>query len=334
MSEAVQPVESTTPEAAPVTPATPVDLKSVNSLAEYRKAKADGALPVGDATPEQEADGPKTDADVSEAARTLRKNRAEERKAKIQADIDAATRAKHEALRERDAIAAEVQRLQQQRQALTQPQQPQQPQAGAGAPDLKRLMTHPNAPRIEQFDTIEQYNFALSVFVNRTMAAEDRARAEQAMRQQQARTVEQERAQKWNAALEKAAQADPEFLTKLNPETPIDRRIMPYLMDLDDAPAVIAYLSANQQEAQRIATLHPVEQIGQIGIIVGRLHRADAASNTQATASAPVSSATPPIRPVGGSASLPSPATQDAKQIGKTNSLSDYRAWKAANTRR
>jgi hypothetical protein len=47
-------------------------------------------------TPEQEADGTKPDTDVSEAAKTLRRSRADERKARIQRDIDALKREEHE----------------------------------------------------------------------------------------------------------------------------------------------------------------------------------------------------------------------------------------------
>ncbi len=60
--------------------------------------------PAESATPEQEAESAKPDDAVSEAARTLRKNRSDERKAQIQREID-------DLVKERNLLRTETQRL-------------------------------------------------------------------------------------------------------------------------------------------------------------------------------------------------------------------------------
>lgn len=109
----------------PTTPTSPPPPPQPLSLREHIAAEsapaatepevASPAAPVaGPDEPALEADSTKPDADLSEAARTLRRNRADERKAKIQREIDEITRVKYEEQaqleairRERAALAAE-----------------------------------------------------------------------------------------------------------------------------------------------------------------------------------------------------------------------------------
>lgn len=71
-------------------------------------------------TPEVEASSTKPDADLSEAARQLRRNRADERKAKIQREIDDLRRAKGDEERE-------LARLRQEREQLSRSEPPRRP---------------------------------------------------------------------------------------------------------------------------------------------------------------------------------------------------------------
>lgn len=61
----------------------------------------------------------------------------------------------------------------------------------------------------------------------------------------------------------------------------------------------MVHLVNNPQVAQRLTTLNPIDQVGQIGEIVAELKlRADAASRGPARASS-MSNAKPPIKPLG-----------------------------------
>lgn len=106
-------------------------------------------------------------------------------------------------------------------------------------------------------------------------------------------------------------QATPDFDKKFNPATPVNREIMPYLKKLDYGPQVLLYLSEHQDLAQRLTTLHPVEQIGQIGEIVGTLKSRTAAahSNGSAPDPPPVTKAKPLVKPLVGG---PSSGTPDS----------------------
>lgn len=106
------------------------------------------AVAVADAPPapelEQEADSAKTDAEVSEAARTLRRSRADTRKAKIQSEIDALTRT-------REHERSELERERRERAAASPPA----PKAGA-APAPAPAAATPAAPSFT-FPTFDDY---------------------------------------------------------------------------------------------------------------------------------------------------------------------------------
>ncbi len=99
-------------------------------------AKADA--PTADA----EASSSKPDADLSEAARQLRRNRADERKAKIQREIDDLTRQRGEEQRE-------LERLRRERETLTRGETPRRPAAQTAA--------DPNDPEPTEADFPDDY---------------------------------------------------------------------------------------------------------------------------------------------------------------------------------
>lgn len=123
------------------------DAKGGPAPAAADAAGADGKpKPAATVTPEQEADSDKPDPEVSEAARTLRKGRADSRKAKIQDEINALTRKREEERAAYDRERAE-------RLAQTPPAE-RKPAADAAKPtaDGKDAAT----PKFA-FQTYEQY---------------------------------------------------------------------------------------------------------------------------------------------------------------------------------
>lgn len=142
------PVETPEPEPAPV---------------ETPLAEPDPAV-----TAAAEADSAAPDASVSAAARALRANRADARKARIQAEIDAK-------IREREAVRAEVERL---KQAL-----PAKPdiavQADAGDPK----------PKLEDFEDFSAFMDARDAWTFREADRRHEAKAREVAQAQAAQTV-------------------------------------------------------------------------------------------------------------------------------------------------
>lgn len=143
-----QPIAPTTETPLTLRQHLDADTASVEQAAApvVEEAKAD--------TPELEAASTKPDADLSEAARTLRRNRADERKAKIQREIAEHVREREETRadvqRERDALA----RLRQEREQLSRGPAPR---ATAGAAPAG--ITDPNDPQPQEADYQDYSHF-------------------------------------------------------------------------------------------------------------------------------------------------------------------------------
>lgn len=134
-----------------------------------------------------------------------------------------------------------------------------------------------------------------------------------------ARTQHQRQmAESWHGKLAAARTADPEFDAKIDPDTPISEAIMPFLMRQDDGPQLMVYLSAHQDEAARIAALHPVEQVAEFAKMSARL------ALPSPVEAKPLSSAPRPATTLGRKAVEPSNAIDVAVASG------DMTAFKAA----
>lgn len=121
-----------------------------NPAAPKVEAKAEPAI-----TPDAEADSQKPDAELSEAARTLRKHRATERKAKIQREIDEGIREREQTRADVVRERAELERLRAERAALTRGESPRRP-ATATAPGVADDPTDPE-PQEGQYTDYGQY---------------------------------------------------------------------------------------------------------------------------------------------------------------------------------
>lgn len=108
----------------------------------------------------------------------------------------------------------------------------------------------------------------------------------------------------WQTRLDTFRTATPDWDQRFKPDTPIDTRIQAYLKAQADGPAIVLYLSDHQDLAQRIATLHPIDQIGEIGKIQARL---EAASPSGPAPTQVASHAKAPIKPLAASPSIAEP---------------------------
>jgi hypothetical protein len=169
------------------TPVTPVPLGQLESVAEYRERRAKGEtgepveVPVTPAAKPVETPATEVEPDpASEAGKALAKQ-----KGRAQERIDELTRKNGETerqYRQREAeLLAELAAL----KAGTKPAEgsTEAPKA-EGAKEYKRIMALTGAPKVSEFDTYEEFQFAASLFVNDVRSAErdQRQQAESATR--------------------------------------------------------------------------------------------------------------------------------------------------------
>jgi hypothetical protein len=162
-----------------ITPAETPD-PSVADLTAYRAGKAAPVVeppaetPAAEAPAEAEAEAP---AEVPEAAEPDPASDAGKALAKkrnsLQARIDELTAREKAAERRAAALEAELQA------ARGQAPAPQPAPVADRASEYKRIMALPDAPRVDQFDSYEEYTFAAGVFVDEVRTAERTARQQQ-----------------------------------------------------------------------------------------------------------------------------------------------------------
>lgn len=139
---------------------------------------------------------------------------------------------------------------------------------------------------------------ALAEFVAEAKQVEHTAAQQQAHEQQ--RQAQQQRVQldRWSKTLEEARQHDPKFDETLNLDTPMSLPMQHLAMESPHGIAILQWLSAHPDDAQRISTLHPAETYREMGKLEARLEAASSTTENSGPARV-VSSAKAPIKPLG-----------------------------------
>lgn len=186
------------------------------------------------------------------------------------------------------------------RLAASQPKPIEQPKPQEAAKptvaEWKRYQAMPDAPKLDQFETIEEYNFAVGLFVSDKRADERDAKT---LEQSVVRSIDQT----WYSRLNDARTKDPERIGRINPETPLSAPMMHYIKTSPLGVEILQHLSDDQELAQRLSSLHPAEVLPELGEIKATLKAQLEAASSPAPAlkAKPQSQATPPIQPVKGS---------------------------------
>jgi len=213
-----------------------------------------------------------------------------------------------------------------------------QPQAPAETPQAQMPPAPINAtdpePTEEQFETYRDYVRAQAQWAARQQLSQFVQFAQQQAEHQQ---VEQHRTTAASTFAERMQQAQatqPELLAQLDPdvlnarpslslapgETPTGETAIADLVLHHEQPGrLLTYLSDHKDDFRRIAALHPMLAMRELGRLEARL---DAASSGSVSTPSPTSQAKPPIQPVGRGASVPIGA-RDPKDI---NSLAEWEA--------
>lgn len=196
-------------------------------------------------------------------------------------------------------------------------------------PEWKRYSAHPDAPQLEDFDSVGEHAAAMALFVNRQMASEQT----QATQQQQRDAFLRTRAQSFGENLRQASDADPDFASKIPPEvltarplsamTPAERPTFANVVAeaafrSDNPAAFLQYLHANPASVAEIAKLPSIDwALVALARLDGRISGAPAAP-----------AATPPAAPAVPAAPVPSPisAAPPPPPTLSTNTSADPKA--------
>lgn len=310
------------------------------------------AEPVADVKPEPvvkaeeaEADSPKPDAEVSEAARKLRSSRSDERKAKIQREIDDAVKEREavrgEAARER----AEVARLKKEREGLASPPAEKpgdvtaQPAAVAGpaAPKFDFpiyadwLAKNPTLDYDDYQDARTDARYAFNRHVERETEQRDRWMAER-------RRISEEN----TAHAAKFKEAHPDYEEKLTAvQMPMRQKEdgtfepWPVAMDLNelimesgaDGPAILYHLANHPAKVDALMNSPDKTKLalafGKILSIVESERNAAPVSAVPVAPAAPLALVPPPPKPV---TDAPAPVSQTPGSAQSTRSLAQLAA--------
>jgi hypothetical protein len=146
------------------------------------------------------------------------------------------------------------------------------------------------APKIDQFETYEQYEAARDTYL--IEKAKHDFRMEQQAEQQRQALVEME--QKFAQRIESAAKEDPAILDLLQDRTlPYSPTMGSIVKDSDVAPQLLRWIDQNRKDAARIAMLPPLQAARELGIVEARIKFASKPEPVRKVSAAPE-----PVAPV------------------------------------
>lgn len=302
-----------------------------HAASELGKKGAEAAAAKRAAEAKEAAKAEKADKDTEKAPSEAEDKRKGNPRHDPQARVAQATREAAEARREAAAAREEAARIRAELEHARSARQIEEPPKPPKAqPEGK--------PRVEDF---ESYNDFMEASIEWRLQ-EERNKAAQHEQTRERLKAQDEFEGKFAASIRKAAEEDPDFHSKVNPEIP---KLQPVHMMDDprratgrnwlaseiiasekDAPALMLYLTEHNDDFQRIAALStPHAVTREIAKLVTRLEVETTATNSKPS----VSKAHPPVRPVTGA-----PQVVDEGTFREGMSLDEYaKRWKPAKSR-
>lgn len=294
---AAQPAEST-----PVTISATLDAASRGDFSAFDTAST--AAQRGKPLPSVEATEQAAPASPAPAERTLSK-RQEEANNRTRAAVDAATA----------DLRAELDRVKAQLSApparpVEQPAAPAAPAAPTVA-EWKRLASLPDAPKLADFESVEEHTAAMSFFIATTIRSEEQATARERQTDESRAKFLTERGQEYGSRLSAAREADPDIVSKIAPAIMAARPLSGLSngehvtfanlvaetgLFSEDPAGLYVHLTANPADAQRIAALPSQDAaLRALAQLDGRLTagRATAAPGPESRTAAPAAAAPP-----------------------------------------
>jgi hypothetical protein len=296
-TETPAPVATPVTDLEAMTPEERTNWRVTGTYPERKPADEAPAVPETPATdvPQHEADSAQPDDAISEAARTLRRNRASERKQRIQDEINDLTRKRHEAERELETIHAR-------RRALETPPTP----------------TTPSAPVPEREPLIDQFDGDFTAFLRARdtwLLSQFEQRQQQAREAQQRTEAERQYAARLEAHAQRVEQARQQFadwdVVVNNPELPqVPTAVLQALQDSPQGPRLAYRLARDPERMRALASMTPHAAVLEVGRLAADLDAPVKAAPKTLT------SAPPPAPSLGERPGVPSDAVMDAAISG------------------
>jgi hypothetical protein len=139
-----------------------------------------------------------------------------------------------------------------------------------GDPEWKRFQAMPDAPKLDEFDSVADHTAAMSFFIAKAMLAEERSATQATTAQERAQVAQQERFDGFQTRIAAAKEKDPDWGTKLSAEV---RALKPYgalaqgekagpsnalaeeIVDSPISDQILLHLSAHGDELTRLITM-------------------------------------------------------------------------------
>lgn len=140
------------------------------------------------------------------------------------------------------------------------------------------------APKLDQFETYDQYETAKDEYLLQTAEGRAMQRLQVAKQQEAAQIVEQT----FQKRIDAAVKEDPSLVDVLRDTTlPISIHMIPILKESENAPKLLRWLDQNRDEARRIANLLPMQAAREMGIIEAKISFAPKPEPVRVVSAAP-----------------------------------------------
>ena len=164
--------------------------------------------------------------------------------------------------------------------------------------------TSPDKPRVDQFETYEAFIEATALWA--ASQAEQKARQsvaalEARVEADQAARARAEQAAVYQDRVEAARSVLPDFDTIVNQDLPISQPMRDEILSNPLGPQLAYWLGSHPEECERLSSLPPRAVLIELGKVLAQVDRVPPGSRPSA---APRTQAPPPIRPVGGGATV------------------------------
>lgn len=221
------------------------------------------------------------------------------------------------------------------------PAKPTESQPVKAEPEWKRYAKHPHAPKVEDFDTYEEYVDARSTFIADQRLADRDRHAQLDARSRDRMSETEKQIAGFTERITKAREADPDFETKIAPGL---REIVPAfavkageplrpanvllqeVVTSEHSAALLLHFSTDEGRAEwntLIASPHPAAMLKGFGRVEARFESSGQAAAGKTPAAKPVTSAPAPPRTLGNK-----PPT-DPDRAASAVKAGDYRAYEA-----
>ena len=214
------------------------------------------------------------------------------------------------------------------------------PETRPTEPEWKRFWAMPDAPKLVDFESVEEHTAAMAYFMAERRDQEREQRATRTV----AETRHQERAVQFGERLRTAATADPEFVNAIPPavltarplsglsreelaQSTFANVVAEAALRSDDPATLLKHLHAHQDETLRIAGLPSDEWLDALARLDGRLTAGTAPARNpvpalEPSAPKPVTSAPPPAPVLGARPAAP------ADPMGAAVATGDFSAFR------